>query len=171
MAQFYRTFDRSISIVEKAILILALLVSTGVLIADIVLRSTVGIALSWSAELTRYAIVWMVFIGGSVAAREGSHISIDMLGEMLPPGSAKALGAAAMAVSGAGCAVLMVVSVQLVRTMMTFGQTSPALEVPMWWVYLALPVGFGLMSIRFVQAAADVATRDESLVVIHDTAA
>lgn len=171
MAQIYRILDRSVSIVEKFILVLALLVSTGVLIADIVLRSSVGIALSWSAELTRYAIVWMVFIGGSVAAREGSHISIDMLGEVLPPRPAKALGAAAMVVSGAGCVVLMIVSIQLVMTMVSFRQTSPALEIPMWWVYLALPIGFGLMSIRFVQAAADAVTRDTSLVVIHDTVA
>jgi TRAP-type C4-dicarboxylate transport system permease small subunit len=31
------------------------------------------------------------------------------------------------------------------------GQEAPALEIPIYWVYLALPVGMGLMAIRCIQ--------------------
>ena len=32
-------------------------------------------------------------------------------------------------------------------------QTSPAMGIPMWIPYLAMPMGSALMALRFVQAA------------------
>ena len=57
------------------------------------------------------------------------------------------------AVSSAACAVLAWYGIGLVQKMMAFRQLSPSLEIPMWWIYLALPIGFTLMTVRFAQAA------------------
>ena len=35
--------------------------------------------------------------------------------------------------------------------MAQFNQHSPSLRWPMWAIYLAVPIGFGLMSLRFLQ--------------------
>lgn len=44
-------------------------------------------------------------------------------------------------------------SYQLVRFTVELEQTSPAMGIPMWIPYLAMPLGSALMALRFVQAA------------------
>ncbi|QUS36309.1 TRAP transporter small permease [Falsirhodobacter algicola] len=149
-----RGADRILSALEAVLLIALLVLSVAVLIADIALRVFANVALPWAAEATRYAIVWMVFIGGSPAARKGAHISIDALTETLPARHGLRLVRATLLASAAGCAVLAWYGWQLVRQMMMFHQRSPSLEWPMWMVYLALPIGFALMALRFAQVAA-----------------
>ena len=92
--------DRGLEFLERAAIVLLFLVSVSVLILDIVLRSTVGVSFAWAPELTRYAIVWLVFIGASVGARSGAHISIDLFSEVLSERHARWLlqGAAAISV-------------------------------------------------------------------------
>jgi TRAP-type C4-dicarboxylate transport system permease small subunit len=29
---------------------------------------------------------------------------------------------------------------------------SPALEIPLWWIYVSIPIGGVLMTIRFIQS-------------------
>ena len=112
-----------------------------------------NVALPSAAEATRYAIVWLVFIGGGRAALVGAHITIDALPEFLPLQAGRMVTRAGFAVSAAACAILAWYGIGLVRTMMAFRQLSPSLEIPIWWIYLALPIGFTLMTVRFAQAA------------------
>lgn len=170
ISRLYRMLDRGLSLIETVILVLALVVSVAALIVDVTLRNTTGVALSWAAELTRYAIVWMVFVGGGVAAREGNHISIDVIGEILPNHLRKGLTIGSLVFSALASAVFAVISVKLVMQMFMFHQLSASLEIPMWWVYLAMPVGFGLMTLRFLQAAVEIASHDDTLVLYHISA-
>ena len=56
--------------------------------------------LVWSDELARYLFIWASFLGWIIAARRGSHLSIDMLVTRLPPRPG-----AALRVFGALCGV------------------------------------------------------------------
>ena len=51
------------------------------------------------------------------------------------------------------CAALFRYSYQLVRFTVELEQTSPAMGIPMWIPYLAMPLGSALMTLRFVRAA------------------
>lgn len=148
-----RVAARTLTGIEIVLLVGALSASVIFLVADIFLRVVANIALPWAAEATRYAIVWLVFIGGSRAALVGAHITIDALPEFLPSRAALAVTRIGLVVSSLSCAVLAWFSIGLVMKMMMFRQLSPSLEIPMWWIYLALPIGFALMTVRFAQAA------------------
>lgn len=146
--------DRVLNVVEGVLLVSLLILSVAVLVVDIALRTFLNDALPWAAEATRYCIVWMVFIGGSTAARKGAHISIDALSETLPSTLGAWIARAALFLSAVSTAALAWFSWTLVVQMIAFNQRSPSLEIPMWVVYLALPIGFALMTFRFLQAAA-----------------
>ena len=47
---------------------------------------------------------------------------------------------------------LMVYGIKLCGSMIVNHQTSPAMEIPLWWVYLSIPVGGTLLMIREAQA-------------------
>lgn len=143
--------DRTLDFVEKTAIVVLFIVSVTVLVLDIALRSTVGMSLSWAPELTRYAIVWLVFIGASVGARVGAHISIDLFSELLSERHALRLLQGAALISVLGCGLLSFHGAGLVAQMAKFNQTSPSLGWPMWAVYTAVPIGFGLMALRFLR--------------------
>ncbi|MFT6642156.1 MAG: C4-dicarboxylate transporter DctQ subunit, partial [Flavobacteriaceae bacterium] len=56
-----------------------------ILFANVVARYVFNWGVPWAEELVRYEIIWMVFIGGSVAVRKGIHIGIDILATVSPP--------------------------------------------------------------------------------------
>ena len=164
-ARVLRSAERLLTGIETTLLVVSLALSVGFLVVDILLRVTVNVALPWAAEATRYAIVWLVFIGGSRAALLGAHITIDALPELLPARAARTVTRLSLVLSAASCAVLAWFGLSLVIQMTRFSQLSPSLEVPMWWVYLALPVGFAMMTIRFLQAFATVDSRSRNAAV------
>jgi C4-dicarboxylate transporter DctQ subunit len=153
MLKWIYKIDAFLTVLERTTVALLLLVAVLILVGDVALRAVFGISLAWAAELTRYAIVLLVFIGGSIGARSGAHISIDVLGAMLPPKPAQRLAQIAALIAAGTTAMAAWYGWTLVVQMRQFGQTSPSLEWPMWIVYLAIPVGCTLMSLRFVQNA------------------
>lgn len=159
-----RALGRLDTLVQRLERLLAgglLLAGVAVLLADIALRALAGIALPWANEAARYAIIWLVLIAGSIGARQGAHISIDLLAELASPRLARLIARVAAAISALTAALMAWIGMSLAMQMRAFGQTSPALEWPMWGVYLAVPIGASLMALRFAQAALSPPTEAE----------
>jgi C4-dicarboxylate transporter DctQ subunit len=153
MLKWLRSLDTAVIFLERFTVAALMIVAVIILVADVALRAIFGIALAWAAELTRYSIVWLVFIGGAIGARSGAHISIDVLGAVLPSRMAHRLAQVAALIAAFTTALLAWYGWALVLQMRQFGQTSPSLEWPMWVIYLAIPTGCTLMTVRFVQNA------------------
>ena len=85
--------------------------------------------------------------------RRGAHIRMDFLLGVLPEKMAGALTRLVYLIAAGFCVALFRYSYQLVRFTVELEQTSPAMGIPMWIPYLAMPLGSALMALRFVQAA------------------
>ena len=71
--------DRILSGAEVTFVGAALAFASTLLFANVVLRYVFLAPISWAEELSLYLIVWIVFVGGSVAVRTRGHIAIDLL--------------------------------------------------------------------------------------------
>ena len=122
-------------------------------VLQILLRVTVDGGLAWAEPVSRAGVLWLALLGALGATRQHRHIAIDALPRVLPPLARRAAWIAtqlAAAVLAGGMAWL--------------GQGLVALEreapvpfvagVPSWVPMLVLPLGFGLMALRFLVAAA-----------------
>lgn len=139
--------------VEEAFCAASLLATALVLFVNVVLRYVFSASTSWAEELIRYLMIWITFIGGSVCVRRGAHIRMDFLLSVLPEKMAGALTRLVYLIAAGFCVALFRYSYQLVRFTVELEQTSPAMGIPMWIPYLAMPLGSALMALRFVQAA------------------
>lgn len=147
-----RTLDAALSRVEEIVISLLLIAASFVLFANVVARYGFNDSFPWAEEMTRYAIVWMVFVGGSVAARKGAHIGVDVLARLLgerPVRKVLIVGVDLLCV--AFSLFLVIFGWELVAQAKQFGQMTPALQIPLWTVQLAIPVGGALMGLRFFQ--------------------
>ena len=139
--------------IEDAFCAVSLLVTAVVLFVNVVLRYVFSSSTSWAEELIRYLMIWITFIGGSVCVRKGAHIRMDFLLTLVPKSVGNAITRFVLFIAACFCAALFVYGCRLVSFTIELEQTSPAMGIPMWIPYLAIPIGSALMVLRFLQSA------------------
>jgi C4-dicarboxylate transporter DctQ subunit len=137
--------------VEDGAMVAGMVVATVLIGTQVVLRYVFDTSITWAEELTRYAIVWMSFVGAGMGVRASAHITVDLIPAALPE-QGRALLRRAMAVAGTGFGLVLAwLGTVLVLRAFEGGQVSPALEAPMYLVYLVIPLGGGLLAFRFLE--------------------
>jgi TRAP-type C4-dicarboxylate transport system permease small subunit len=98
-------------------------------------------------------MLWTVFVGAGVIAREGTHVSMEACFNLLPE-KARRIGFLAINIF---CIVTIVAVLSfgmgIVRMVIETGQTSEAAFIPMWIIYGAFPVGSILMILGYAETA------------------
>jgi TRAP-type C4-dicarboxylate transport system permease small subunit len=131
--------EQSFQNLMKWILFLITGTMTLVVLLGVFFRYVLKAPLPWSEELARYLMVWGASLGAFVAFREGSHVGVTMIMDRLRGQTAIALTRAAQLIVALFMAIVMTEGFVLVAKIR--GQTSTAMEIPMGWAYLAIPVG------------------------------
>lgn len=119
--------------------------------AQIVLRYFVGDSLSWSEEAARYCFIWLVYIGISYAVKFQRHISVEAILLLFKERGKAVFNIISNLFFLAFAIYVIVVGSELALTLLSFGQKSAALYLPMGLVYMAAPVGMVLTIIRIIQ--------------------
>ena len=113
---------------------------------QIVLRYVFNSPSSWSEEAVRFLFVYASFIGAGIGIMEHSHIGIDILVNMLPEKYRKGAHIVIHAAISVFGGVLIYAAEPLLR--MTKRQLSPALKIPMNYIYFSTML-FGALCIIF----------------------
>jgi TRAP-type C4-dicarboxylate transport system permease small subunit len=145
--KFWKWLDTKFEETLMAIALWAIVIIMGM---QVVMRYLFGSSLSWSEEISRYFFIWFTFLGLSYAVRNNSHIRIDIL-ESTFPKLKKPMEIIGDAFFLAFCVYMIRPSITTLQGLYRTWQTSPALEIPMFFVYLSLLVGFILTILRLLQ--------------------
>jgi C4-dicarboxylate transporter DctQ subunit len=143
-----RAFDRAEEYLTAA-LIAAMTLLTFV---QVVLRYVFESGLVWALEATVYMFGWLVLLGISAGVRTNGHIAVDMLTTHLNPLAQKAVALLAMGLSLLYTGLMFAASWTLVAKLQEFGSLAHDVPLPRWVLLLSLPIGFGLLGLRLVQA-------------------
>jgi TRAP-type C4-dicarboxylate transport system permease small subunit len=100
-------------------------------------------SLFWSEELGRMLLVWLTFLGASVAYKRGAHIGADFLVARLPAGPARAVRLAVLAVSLFFFAVTAFYGFEF--ALFIAGQETTTLGVSRFVPFCMVPLGGCLM--------------------------
>lgn len=125
---------------------MAVLVFTQVCVRFILPKLGMPAGLPWTEEAARYLMVWLIFLGGAVAARHGLLIAVTALAEALPTRPRNLLRVISLTI----LIVIFVAMAWYGWLWAQFGadEISPALRISKFWLYLAMPVGCLLASIN-----------------------
>jgi|SRR5690554_1474041 len=147
----YTHFDEHI---ETYLATVALVVFTSLVIFQVVMRYVFNSPPAWSEEVARYALVWFVYLSGSYAIKYQRHVKfnvvIDLVGKKLPFVQ-RLIGLLIFLIWLAFLIYMLTLSNEMVRRQWITGQLSPGSQIPMYLVYIGLPLGFSLMSFRVLQ--------------------
>ena len=97
-------------------------------------------------------MVYLGYIGMALAMKRRAHIGVTALTDRVTSrGGKKAVLLAQYLVIIAFCAIISYFVLSLIHKQAGIGQTSPALEIPIWVPYAAVPLGMILLAIRTCQ--------------------
>ena len=111
----------------------------------------------WAKEVTRYLNIWTVFLASGLAVNRGAHMGVDAFVRLLPAAPRKFVALFGLAAMLLFEAILVYYGV--VMTHANMDQLSSALEIPMGWPFLAIPVGGGLMIIETLRKMIHISAR------------
>jgi C4-dicarboxylate transporter DctQ subunit len=138
---------------EETLMIVALTFMTVLTVVQVALRYGFGTGFTWSLEATTYTFAWLVLIGMSYGVRTEAHIAVDLLTSRLAPAAARAVAVVALLCGLAYCALMIYGSSQFVERLMTLGTDARDIPAPRWVLTGIMPIAFGLLALRLVQAA------------------
>lgn len=138
--------------IEEYIVVVCLGLMSIIIFVQVVMRYVFNDSLSWSEELSRYLLIWMVNIGISYAVKKKCHVRITALDTMLPQRFKKILDIFSSLLVLCFAGTVMYLGYLVVAFNQKMGQVSQAMEfLPVWIVYLAVPIGFALTCFRTIQ--------------------
>ncbi|MEI7445545.1 MAG: TRAP transporter small permease [Burkholderiales bacterium] len=102
-------------------------------------RYVLNDSIFWAEEFVRSTMIWGVMIATGLVAAQRAHIRVELLEDWLPPAGRRVVVFVANVLSLSFCLILLWAGIELVDR--TWFQRSPMLDIPKWWVYVAIPVG------------------------------
>jgi len=108
-------------------------------------------SLDWSEELARFTFIWFVYMGISLAAKHNRHIRIEIGQKTIAKKSGKFIFYFTDFCWLAFNIFMVFYGAQMVLGLMESIQMSAVTRINMGYVYLIIPIGFTLMSLRVIQ--------------------
>ena len=121
---------------------------------------------SWAQELTIYLFVWMAKFGAAYGVRTGIHVGVDVLINRLNTPLKKKFILFGLLAGASFTGIIAALGADFVFELSGTSSTSEVLELPIWIVYLAIPLGSSLMCFRFLQVSWNFARGGE--LPVHD---
>ena len=136
---------------EETILLILLVLMTCIMGVQIVSRYVFQNSLTWSEELVRYMFVWSAFLGIPFCIKHGLSIKVDQFRNLFPIPLQKILMYIDKIIIFFLFLVMFIYSCLVVKASYLSGQTSPAMQIPMWMVQISVCISSLLSMIRSIQ--------------------
>jgi TRAP-type C4-dicarboxylate transport system permease small subunit len=131
---------------EEVATALLLAIMIGSIGLSVFCRYVLKMPLSWTEEVVLLCMVWVVFLGASIATKHKEHIIIDIVVSLAPRRLAKGMEVVSLSVIIAVLALLVWQGIRLVEV--TQDVETTALGIPTMYIYAAVPVSALLMLIH-----------------------
>lgn len=143
-----RWLDRNI---ENCVGITLFILMTVFLAYQVSSRYVFNLSLAWTEELSMYCLIWVCYMGASIAVRERMHLRITMAFEWCSPKTKSLVDILVNIVSCGFCIFLLIGTTEMLVLILEGNQVSAGSGLPKWIPNLGLPFAFALMVIRYIQ--------------------
>jgi TRAP-type C4-dicarboxylate transport system permease small subunit len=140
--------DEVVAKVEHTLLVAFLGFMIVLAFLQIILRNFFFTGLDWGDSLLRNLVLWIGFIGATLATKEGKHINIDVVSRWLPSLGKNIVMLITHVFSFFICLGLTYAALKFIKNEVEMGNRT-FLNIPAWIPEIILPTTFVLMTLRF----------------------
>ncbi len=112
-------------------------------------RYVLRMGTGWPDELARYICVWAIMLGACLGVVRGAHVGVEVFVRMLPRGLHVPVERLGCLLCGLFTLWLARVGWDMVAKLLSTGQLTATIEIPIAYAYLAIPVGALLMTVHY----------------------
>lgn len=137
---------------EEIFLVIFLILISCVSLAQVVWKKVPVLqTLPWTNEFCCYMWIWTVFLSLPYTIRRGSMLRVNVLLDAMPHVLRKTINLAVDVITAASMGLLTYHSTSVISSIKASGETSAAMQWPMWIVYSVMFIGFALGTLRAIQ--------------------
>jgi TRAP-type C4-dicarboxylate transport system permease small subunit len=151
MSSVFKAFGASVLALRKVMTAVVILLFSLMMVAVLVQvagRYVFNYSIAAASEIATFSQIWLVMLGAGIAMARHQHVAIDLLPAQLPLPLARLASVLIAGIIIAFLCVLAYGSLPLMRLGMM--QTSAAMQLPMWIMYLCLPAGAAYIALELV---------------------
>lgn len=152
--------DNWIARLEDWILVSLVIFMVILAFLQVVLRNFFDLGIIWGDILLRHIVLWVGFIGASLATKNNKHINIDVFKRLHKGLSQRIINLIISLVAAFVSAYLAVAAYRFVLDEKEFASVIFN-AIPAWPFQTIIPIGFALMSIRFIISGLNTLTERE----------
>lgn len=139
---------KGFDVLLDSLCILMLAAMIGIVFYQVLARRVFASSPVWTGEISRFLMVWAIFLGSAIAFREKGHLCVDFFVNLFPKPVQKALGVLVDILLLAILGVAVWHGFQL--THFVLAQRSPAVAMSMAIPYAAVPTGCVCMMLEIL---------------------
>jgi len=144
---------------EEGLIALLLAVMTFLTATQVVLRYVFNSGWVWSLEATTYCFAWLVLLGMAYGVRTRSHIAVDLVVGRLKDGTHRIVTYITLLICLAYSLLMLYGGSIFVLRLFELGNNARDLPMARWLLTIMLPLGFALLTLRFLELGWMFATR------------
>lgn len=147
------SIDNLFARLEEFIMAVGIILMAVNTITNVISRFIFNHSIIFAEELNSTFILLVTFAGMGYAARHGRHIRMSAIYDHMPDKVRKVLMTIITAVTAMFMLLLAYYSVQYLISIYSKGRIMPALGVPVYVIYLWVPIGFFITGIQYALTA------------------
>jgi len=147
----FRFISNGLEKIEDYLASLALLFMIGLAFLQVILRNFWDTGVEWGDPIVRALVLWVGFLGASLATHQKGHIRFDVISKFLPPKVHRATEVLVHFASALVCVLLAWAAYDFVLSEKEFG-TMLVDKLPSWVALTIIPISFMVMAFRMVLA-------------------
>lgn len=119
---------------------------------QVILRNFFDSSIDWGDIFLRHLVLWVGYFGAVIATGEGRHLRIEFVSNLVPQKVRKIFFIITSTFAAVICYFLMQAAITFVQLEME-SKTTLILEMQSWYFVVIIPVGYAMVSFRFIVRA------------------
>lgn len=142
-----------VDVASETLAVAMLLLAFGVVALGVAGRYVLVTPFPWTVEIGRFAFIWLCLSGLALTERRRAHFQITLLADKLSPAGRRVLAVVREVVVFVVLALFLVDSIKFGR--IGANAFSSVLELPLQYIYVALPISVALTAINRMRCVAE----------------
>ena len=128
-----------------------MLMATALVLANVLGRYLLGEPIAQAEEILQYMNVWMVMMGSVIVTQHDAHLCLDLRPRHIPAIVRRLTNGAIVLLAIAMACYIIVQSIKTVGFLYEADQHSISAGIPLYLMYLVIPIAFSLSLIFLVR--------------------
>lgn len=136
------------------------IIMTAALVLDVVWQVFTRFILqnpsTWTEELATLLLIWVSLLGAALAFHRKGHLGVDYFVGKLPQAPKRAVEIIVHIITAAFAVILIFGGLKIVSFTLLTNQLSAAMQIPMGYVYIILPLSGGIILLLSVESLLEI---------------